>query len=62
MQRHDHLRTGVRGRGRRSACGRRVSDAVAALGNLAFSQAELDEIDKRAMDAGVNIWKRSSTA
>jgi L-glyceraldehyde 3-phosphate reductase len=39
-----------------------IEDAVGALGNLAFSKAELDEIDKRAMDAGVNIWKRSSTA
>jgi L-glyceraldehyde 3-phosphate reductase len=39
-----------------------IEDAVGALANLAFSQAELDEIDARAMDAGVNIWKRSSTA
>jgi L-glyceraldehyde 3-phosphate reductase len=39
-----------------------IEDAVGALDNLAFTQAELDEIDARAMDAGVNIWKRSSTA
>jgi L-glyceraldehyde 3-phosphate reductase len=39
-----------------------IEDAVGALSNLAFTQAELDEIDSRAMDAGVNIWKRSSTA
>jgi L-glyceraldehyde 3-phosphate reductase len=39
-----------------------VEDAVGALGNLAFSQTELEEIDARARDAGVNIWKRSSTA
>jgi L-glyceraldehyde 3-phosphate reductase len=39
-----------------------IEDAVGALANLKFSKAELDEIDKRAEDAGVNIWKRSSTA
>jgi L-glyceraldehyde 3-phosphate reductase len=39
-----------------------IDDAVGTLANLAFTQAELDEIDARAMDAGVNIWKRSSTA
>jgi L-glyceraldehyde 3-phosphate reductase len=39
-----------------------IVDAVGALDNLAFTDAELDEIDKRARDAGVNIWKRSSTA
>jgi len=39
-----------------------IEDAVKALDNLKFAQAELDEIDKRAMDAGVNIWKKSSTA
>ena len=39
-----------------------IEDAVGALANVTFSKAELDEIDKRAMDAGINIWKRSSTA
>jgi L-glyceraldehyde 3-phosphate reductase len=39
-----------------------IEDAVGSLGNLAFSQAELDEIDARATDAGVNLWKRSSSA
>ena len=39
-----------------------IVDAVGALDNLTFSEAELAEIDKRARDAGVNIWKRSSTA
>ncbi len=39
-----------------------IDDAVGALSNLEFSKAELAEIDKRAEDAGVNIWKRSSTA
>jgi L-glyceraldehyde 3-phosphate reductase len=39
-----------------------IEDAVGALANLTFSTAELDQIDKQARDAGVNIWKRSSTA
>lgn len=39
-----------------------IEDAAGALANLSFSKAELDEIDGRAHDAGVNIWKRSSTA
>jgi len=39
-----------------------IEDAVGALAKLAFTQAELDEIDKRAEDAGINIWRRSSTA
>jgi L-glyceraldehyde 3-phosphate reductase len=39
-----------------------IEDAVAALDNLAFSKAELAEIDKRTEDAGINLWKRSSTA
>jgi L-glyceraldehyde 3-phosphate reductase len=39
-----------------------IEDAVSALDNLAFSKAELAEIDKRTEDAGINLWKRSSTA
>ncbi|HEY5082222.1 MAG TPA: L-glyceraldehyde 3-phosphate reductase [Bauldia sp.] len=39
-----------------------IEDAVGALANLTFSPAELDAIDKLAVDAGINIWKRSSTA
>ena len=39
-----------------------IEDAVGALDRLAFTKAELDEIDKLAEDAGVNIWRRSSTA
>jgi L-glyceraldehyde 3-phosphate reductase len=35
---------------------------VAALENLAFSNAELAEIDKHAADAGINIWAESSGA
>jgi L-glyceraldehyde 3-phosphate reductase len=39
-----------------------IEDAVGALANLAFSAGELATIDKLAVDAGINIWKRSSTA
>jgi L-glyceraldehyde 3-phosphate reductase len=33
---------------------------VAALENLAFTAEELAEIDKQAVDAGINIWAESS--
>jgi L-glyceraldehyde 3-phosphate reductase len=39
-----------------------IEDAVKALGNLSFTQAELDTIDGLAREAGINIWKRSSTS
>ena len=39
-----------------------IEDAVKALDNLSFSQAELDAIDQRSREAGINIWKRSSTS
>jgi L-glyceraldehyde 3-phosphate reductase len=39
-----------------------IEEAVTALGNLSFTQAELDAIDDRAREAGINIWKRSSTS
>ncbi|MEJ0013611.1 MAG: L-glyceraldehyde 3-phosphate reductase [Bauldia sp.] len=39
-----------------------IEDAVGALDNLAFTKAELAEIDKRTEEAGINLWKRSSTA
>jgi L-glyceraldehyde 3-phosphate reductase len=35
---------------------------VATLDNLAFSDDELAEIDKHAVDAGINIWAESSHA
>ena len=35
---------------------------VAALDNLEFSDAELAEIDRHAVDAGINIWEQSSFA
>jgi L-glyceraldehyde 3-phosphate reductase len=39
-----------------------IEDAVKALGNLTFAGAELDAIDQLAREAGINIWKRSSTS
>ena len=39
-----------------------IEDAVKALANLTFTEAELDAIDDRASEAGINIWKRSSVA
>jgi len=35
---------------------------VAALDNLEFSDEELAEIDRHAVDAGINIWEQSSFA
>ena len=39
-----------------------IEDAVKALDNLSFTQAELDAIDQLAREAGINIWKRSSSS
>jgi L-glyceraldehyde 3-phosphate reductase len=39
-----------------------IEDAVGALKNLSFSKTELAEIDTHAVDAGINIWARSSNA
>jgi L-glyceraldehyde 3-phosphate reductase len=33
---------------------------VAAIDNLAFSEAELAEIDRYATDADINLWAKSS--
>jgi L-glyceraldehyde 3-phosphate reductase len=35
---------------------------IAALENLEFSEDELSRIDGHAVEAGINIWERSSTA
>ena len=35
---------------------------VAALENLDFSDAELAEIDRHAVDSGINLWAPSSDA
>jgi L-glyceraldehyde 3-phosphate reductase len=32
---------------------------VAALGNLSFSAAELEAIDRFAVDAGIDLWEES---
>ncbi|MCO1658462.1 L-glyceraldehyde 3-phosphate reductase [Pseudonocardia humida] len=37
-----------------------LDDSLGALQNLEFSADELDSIDKHAVDAGINIWSRSS--
>lgn len=37
-----------------------VEDCVGALQNLTFTQAELEEIDRYAMDGGINIWAASA--
>ena len=38
-----------------------VRENVAALANLAFSPEELAEIDRYAVDSGVNLWEKPST-
>jgi aryl-alcohol dehydrogenase-like predicted oxidoreductase len=35
---------------------------VAALGRLEFDASELEEIDRYAVDGGINLWEASSTA
>ena len=37
-----------------------LEDNVAALANLAFTDAELAEIDRYATDSDINIWSTSS--
>jgi L-glyceraldehyde 3-phosphate reductase len=37
-----------------------LEDNLAALGNLRFTAEELAEIDRHAVDAGINNWQRSS--
>jgi len=37
-----------------------VIDAVAALKTPGFSEAELNEIDRYAIDGGLNLWKQSA--
>ncbi len=40
---------------------RQLEDNVAALGRLELSADELAQIDRHAVDAGVNLWARSSS-
>ena len=37
-----------------------LEDNVGALQNLDFTEGELNEIDRYAVDAGINLWARSS--
>jgi L-glyceraldehyde 3-phosphate reductase len=37
-----------------------LDENLAALGNLEFSEDELETIDRHAVDAGINIWASSS--
>jgi L-glyceraldehyde 3-phosphate reductase len=37
-----------------------IEDCVGALKNLAFTEAELAEIDQHAKDSGVNLWSASA--
>ncbi|MBM7787174.1 L-glyceraldehyde 3-phosphate reductase [Tenggerimyces flavus] len=37
-----------------------LQDNVAALDGPAFTDSELEEIDQHAVEAGINIWKKSS--
>jgi L-glyceraldehyde 3-phosphate reductase len=37
-----------------------LDDTLGALARLDFSEEELDEIDRRATDAGINLWAASS--
>jgi L-glyceraldehyde 3-phosphate reductase len=41
---------------------RQLEENVAALDNLTFTDDELTEIDKYAVDSGVNLWEGPSTA
>ncbi|MGZ4806731.1 MAG: aldo/keto reductase, partial [Ilumatobacteraceae bacterium] len=39
---------------------KQLDQNVAALKDMSLSVAELAEIDQYALDAGINLWKRSS--
>ena len=39
-----------------------IIENVAALDNLTFSAEELDEIDRHAVEGGINLWEKPSTA
>ena len=41
---------------------KQLEDSLGAVDNLDFSDEELAEIDRHAVDAGINIWKASSDA
>ncbi len=37
-----------------------VADSMKALENLAFTAGELKEIDRHAVEGGVNLWRQSA--
>ena len=39
-----------------------LEENIASLANLAFSAAELAEIDRFATESGINLWAASSSA
>ena len=39
-----------------------LKDSLGALHRLDFSDEELAEIDRHAVEAGINLWKASSNA
>jgi L-glyceraldehyde 3-phosphate reductase len=39
-----------------------ISENVAALNNLTFSSEELAEIDRFAVEGGINLWEKPSSA
>ena len=39
---------------------KQLDENIAALGDMSLSLAELADIDQYALDAGINLWKRSS--
>jgi L-glyceraldehyde 3-phosphate reductase len=41
---------------------RQLEQNVAALDRLDFDSGELDEIDRHAVEAGINLWEQSSSA
>ena len=41
---------------------KQLEESLAALENLAFEPAELEEIDRFAVEGNVNLWARSSNA
>jgi L-glyceraldehyde 3-phosphate reductase len=41
---------------------RQLEQNVAALDHLDFDAGELEEIDRHAVEAGINLWESSSSA
>jgi L-glyceraldehyde 3-phosphate reductase len=41
---------------------KQLEENVAALDNISFTTDELAEIDRYAVDSGIDLWSRSSNA